>query len=392
MSSIHPTGFVRIEVRAKGSVAYSQIRCEGLCSEPDCNGKQHVEAIGRVHVEQRGGNRRGKWQPIRSRPPEGVMTLAEAQVVLDERIRALSGVPDASKGLTFGQAVTDWLDHIENVEQRRHSTVRDYKSLAKNHLLPEFGADTPLSDIDFKRCDAFRSRLLRDGKLSKRMVQKALILLGSIFKTAQRLHGFPSNPAALVKKGSVPRGEVSFWTHEQVATLCQHAGDDADLYFVMSRIGLRRGEMVALRKQDVDFKHGKVNVRVNYVDGIETTPKDHEIRSVPLPPSVAEVLLGVCAMNDYELVFPRWDGAHQNPDSLSKRFTQAKQDAGFGDHPGTLENLRHTFATYAGDRFPAPKVQRWLGHSDLATTMRYIGVLDSTDDAAAMDEHAASML
>jgi hypothetical protein len=33
-----------------------------------------------------------------------------------------------------------------------------------------------------------------------------------------------------------------------------------------------------------------------------------------------------------------------------------------------------------------------LGHSDLATTMRYIGVLDSTDDAAAMDEHAASML
>jgi hypothetical protein len=92
---VEPTGFVRIERRAKGPVAYSQIRCEGLCSDPECRGKQHVEVIGPVHVERNGS----KWQPKRSRPPAGVITLPEAQVAVDERIRAMSGV-DSSKGLT----------------------------------------------------------------------------------------------------------------------------------------------------------------------------------------------------------------------------------------------------------------------------------------------------
>ena len=87
-------------------------------------------------------------------------------------------------------------------------------------------------------------------------------------------------------------------------------------------------------------------------------------------------------------MFPAWDGSHQNPDNLSKRFTKAKQDAGL-DHPGTLENLRHTFATYAADRAPLPKVQKWLGHADIATTMHYVGVVEHADDADLLSRVAA---
>jgi integrase len=273
--------------------------------------------------------------------------------------------------------------------------VRDYKGTAKVILLPGFGKDTPLAEITYRDVDAFRSKLLREGHYSKRTIQKALVLLGGIFKTAQRLHGFPSNPAALVRKGTIPRGEVLYFTHEQVESIAQHAEpQDADLFTVMSRIGLRRGEMVALRWQDVDLGRQQVHVRRNYVEGVETSPKDHEKRAVPLPPSTGEVLLRVAITSDYrdpdDLVFPREDGSHLSPDNLSKRFTEAKNAAKL-DHPGSLENLRHTFATYAGDAFPLPKVQKWLGHSDPKTTMRYVGVLESADDAAALDAHAAKV-
>lgn len=371
MRDTQPTGFVRIEQRAKGPVAYSQIRCGSHCDKA-----QHVETIGPVHVE-----RKGKvWKPIRSKPAAGILTLSEAEQVLRERIEAFSGTPSASAGLTFGRAVEDWLDHVENVEQRRKSTVRDYRGTAANHLTPHFGADTSLADITFQDCDAFRSQLLRNGHLSRRTVQKVLILLGGIFKVAQRRHGFPANPAALVKKDSIPQGEVIYFTLPQVESIAERASDsDACLIRVMAGIGLRRGEMVALRWEDVDFEGRKITVRRNFVAGIETTPKDHEIRSVPMNDEVRAILAERASFEG--LVFPGPFGEHQDPDALSRRFTAAKIAAGLAEHPGTLENLRHTFATFAADRAPLPKVQRWLGHSDLKTTMRYCGVVEHSDDA-----------
>jgi integrase len=387
MRSTNPTGFVRIEQRAKGPVAYSQIRLP----EPNAEGKtQLVQAIGLVHVQRV----KGKWQPKRSGKPDNVLTLSECEEIVRERVRALSAAPTAPDvALTFGQAVSEWLDHIENVEQRRHSTVRDYKSLAKNHLIPEFGRDTPLSEIDFKRCDAFRSRLLREGKLSKRMVQKALILLGSIFKTAQRLHGFPSNPAALVKKGSIPRGEVLYFTMAEVERIAQAAGEqDADLFRVVALTGLRRGEIVSLRWRDVDFDGGQLSVRTSYVDGIEDTPKSHETRDVPLHPDAKRILARLSLRENFtnadDLVFPRDDGSHMSADNLSKRFTQAKKDAGLPVDKRSLHKLRNTFATHVAyaEGATVNDVQAYLGHADLVTTQRYMGKLNKRDAAVRMGQ------
>jgi integrase len=371
MLSHQPTGFVRIEQRATGPVAYSQIRrADGT----------EVRRIGPVHVERRAG----KWTAKRSKARAGVLTLSEAEQELRRRIANA----DASAGLTFGRAVADWLDHIENVENRRRSTVRDYQSTANVHLLPHFGADTTLADLSYGDIEAFRSKLLRDGKLAKRTVQKTLILLGGVFKCAMRLHGFPSNPAALVKKGSPPHGEVVYFTMAEVETIAGKASaQDADLFRVMARIGLRRGEMVALHWRDVDFAGEQVHVRANYVAGLETLPKDHEVRDVPMQEGAQTILarlsLRELFVDPEDLVFPNVVGGHLNPDELSKRFTAARVAAKLADHPGTLENLRHTFATHAADT-PGVRpqdVQRWLGHSDLKTTLRYVGTLDKRDAA-----------
>ena len=152
--------------------------------------------------------------------------------------------------------------------------------------------------------------------------------------------------------------------------------------WICARIGLRRGEMVALHWRDVDFEGEQVRVRTNYVAGVETLPKDHEVRDVPMQEGAQTILarLSLRAMfvDPEDLVFPSVVGEHLNPDELTKRFTAAKKAAKLADHPGTLENLRHTFATHAADT-PGVRpqdVQRWLGHSDLKTDSRVVNSVD----------------
>ena len=157
-----------------------------------------------------------------------------------------------------------------------------------------------------------------------------------------------------MSKGTVPAGEVVYFTHAEVALIAEQAdADDADLFTVMSRIGHRRGEIVAVRWRDVDFDGQQLHVRRNYVDGHVDTPKDHEIRTVPLQADAAEILARRSLREPFtgpdDLVFATVTGEFLNPDNLSKRFTEAKAAAGLGPLRGTLENLRHTFATYAGD-------------------------------------------
>ena len=53
-------------------------------------------------------------------------------------------------------------------------------------VLPEFGADTLLHTIDTARVDAYRERVLVEGELSRRTVQKILVLLQGILKRAKR--------------------------------------------------------------------------------------------------------------------------------------------------------------------------------------------------------------
>ena len=57
---------------------------------------------------------------------------------------------------------------------------------------------------------AFSDALAREGHYSARTRQKALVLLGRIFKVAQIEHDFPTNPVTLVSNGTVPAGEVVY--------------------------------------------------------------------------------------------------------------------------------------------------------------------------------------
>src|SRR5215211_5473066 len=106
----------------------------------------------------------------------------------------------------------EWLRYIEGDRKRRPSTIVGYRSALNAHLLPEFG-DLAVEAITADMIDAYRARLVAEGKLSARSVNKLLVQLHAIFKRAQRLHRLPSNPAAGIDRQPVTRsGDIDVLT------------------------------------------------------------------------------------------------------------------------------------------------------------------------------------
>ena len=251
-------------------------------------------------------------------------------------------------------------------------------------LLPEFGKTTPLEQITTERIDQWRERLLDDGELARRTIQKNLVLLYGIFKRAKRRKWISSNPAEDVERVSVKRsGDFNVLSPVEVESVARAAGSeqDAAIFTVAAFTGLRLGELRALRWRDIDFAKQTVIVRGSYTSGQLGPPKSGRIRSVPLINQAARVLEGLSQRGEFtqpeDLVFCSPTGEHFHDDQLRDRFYAALIAAGLGDKrtgsdPIVFHDLRHTFGTLAVEAWPLHDVQAYMGHADIHTTMIYV--------------------
>jgi integrase len=140
--------------------------------------------------------------------------------------------------------------------------------------------------------------------------------------------------------------------------------------------GLRLGELVALRWRDVDLDRRVLRVRASWSGYELTFPKAGRVRSVPLAPQVADALRPGAPD---ELVFPGRDGDYLDRSALRRRYRTAQRAAGL--RPLRFHDLRHTFATTMVGCTSIRRVQEWMGHSDLHSTMRYLHYTPRDDDA-----------
>jgi integrase len=263
MSSTHATGFVLVREGKRGAVYYASLKL------PD--GTQPRRRLGRVWTK-------------RTRPPAGYLTrgmaLARLEAILagDDPLVNL----EPTCGVTFADACAEHLRYLEHDRQRKRSTVGDAASTIKVHLLPYFGASTPIGDVG--DVDAFRAHLL-DGKRAHRTAQKILILLGGIMAHAKRKGWIAANPCEDIEKVHVRRcDEFNVLSVDQVHAVARAATDRllAALFVVAAFTGLRQGELLALRWRNVDFADRILHVQRNYVRAAEDTPKSHRVRSVSI--------------------------------------------------------------------------------------------------------------
>jgi integrase len=163
---------------------------------------------------------------------------------------------------------------------------------------------------------------------------------------------------------------------------------DAAIYLTAAFTGLRRGELVALRWRDVDFPASTIRVRGSYSGGQLTTPKSGKVRSVPMAPEVAEALarLGTreYSTGDDDQVFIGVTGSYLDASALRRRYVVALKRAGLRQL--RFHDLRHTFGTRMIAKADIRRVQEWMGHADVQTTMKYLHYVPRAEDAQLVAE------
>lgn len=252
-----------------------------------------------------------------------------------------------------------------NEEVRQHEKTQGlrsagafFKSCAKT-LLREFG-DAYLDEITFRRVEAFQAARLAAGKKAN-TVNREVGYLRKMFNLAVRWKYIQANPLKGFPMLRVPEGRLRHLSTEEVAGLVEQCrGILRDLVVIDVRTGLRRGELMALTRQDLDFARGYVNVAMSKSGRGRSIPMHKDARAL-----LARLAFGLKPeepvfrdKNGRKLVFPR------------KAFEAAVRRTGFKDV--CFHTLRHTFAT---DAISAGvgifEVSKLLGHSNVKTTQIY---------------------
>ncbi|MGO9760731.1 MAG: tyrosine-type recombinase/integrase [Solirubrobacteraceae bacterium] len=362
-----PSGHVFRVDRTRGPVWYAKYRL------PD--DRQVQKRLGPAWTE-------------RGRPPEGYFTKRTAEAWLRDTLDAarrgtLPGM--VRTGATFADAAAEWLRYVEQERGRKASTLADYRSVVNAHLLPAFG-ERQLERIDTESIESWLAGMLREGELSRRSLQKMIVLLNGIFRRARKVWKLQHNPVADVERLPIPkRTDIVFYSPEEVHALVRAAADDQDsaLFLTAAMTGLRMGELLALRWRDVDFRAQSLRVTASYTAGKLGTPKSGLGRAVPMIDEVATTLKRLAQRDLWtgpdDLVFVGQTGGHLDGSALRRRFIKARDAVGL--RPLRFHDLRHTFGSVAIRTADPRELQEWLGHSDFATTQIYLHYKPRTDAA-----------
>ncbi len=400
-----PSGHVYRVERKRGPAWYAKYRL------PD--GRQIQRKIGPAWAE-------------RGRPASGYYTKRQAEDwlrdVLDQARRGtLPGL--VQTGATFADAAAEFLRYAEQDRALKPSTIRGYRSIIDAYLVPAFGP-RPLEDISSADVEYWRSSLTsvhserlrereqaaaqaktstaKDGAsktkppepprpLSNNSKNRIVTLLHGVFARACKAYGLPLNPVTGVERHPVRlAGDIDVFSPEEVWALVRKADSEQDgaLYLTAAFTGLRRGELLALRWRDVDFAGSTIRVRASYAAGALTSPKSGKVRSVPLAPEVAGALAKLAERerfsSDDDLVFVGETGSYLDGSALRRRYKQALERATL--RPLRFHDLRHTFGTRMIAKADIRRVQEWMGHADVQTTMRYLHYAPREEDARLVSE------
>ena len=188
-------------------------------------------------------------------------TRKEAGEKLTEALaNAHKGITANAGAITVGAFVERWLEDSVRGSVRQSTYQRD-ESLCRVHIVATLGKKKlkTLNAADVQRF--YRDKL--DTNLSSATVHKLHVLLHKALKQAERWGLVPRNVADDVDPPKIHKDEVHPLTNEQARKLLDTArGDRLEaLYVVALQSGLRQGELLALRWEDVDLETHTVQVR-----------------------------------------------------------------------------------------------------------------------------------
>jgi len=264
--------------------------------------------------------------------------------------------------LKIEDAYTHFNDDLK-LRDRRDETLEGYR-LVFDTFRPTCQKQW-LDEIERRDLLKF-AQAMRQAGLSPRTVSNRWLAFHAFLKH----HGI----TWLTKRQDAPRyveAEPEAYTPEEMTTFFAACSDEQRILFeFFLKTGARMHEAMCTTVADLDFKEKTFRVRAKPEYGFR--PKSWEERTIPLEDALAAKLESRCTRRKASaLVFPTRTGKVNN--KMLQACKRAATRAGLDQQKFWLHKFRATFCTWHADAgVPIPTIQLWMGHKDMATTMRYI--------------------
>jgi integrase len=256
------------------------------------------------------------------------------------------------------------------------STIKNKAGDFRNHIVPRLGG-LRLDQVTYAVIEDFKIALAQTQSantvhkvrlLSPKSIHNILVHVSDMLGVARKRGLIAAMPE--IDWIKIPPQEFDFLDFAEAEKLIEGAeGEWRTMILVATRTGMRMGELLGLRWDDVDLSAGRINVRQSYVQGVFGLPKSGKPREIPLGDEVIETLRA----HRHErgsLVFCDAGGNVLTAGRLAWPLKRALKRAGLREIGWHV--LRHTFASHLAMRgVPLKAIQELLGHASIVTTMRY---------------------
>ena len=351
-----------------------------------------------LNYRNAGGQRKTKWISL-GLPGKGNKRKAEAELArLRAEFEPSKEAGDLSNDMLFTDYLLEWLEIAKG--RLAVATYSSYAAMIKKPVGPYFRQrNLTLRELEARHLQMFYSEMLRKVKPNTVIHYHAII--HSALKYAVKTDMLVQNVADKVDRPKKNSFQPVFLSAEEMQKMFEALrGTKLELpVLVAAFYGFRRGEVLGLKWDAIDFERGTISV-IRTVTTITLDGKQTEIeqqsaktksslRTLPLIGSFREYFLqvkeaqelnkqicGNCYNREYDgFVFVDELGERMRANYLTSAFPKFLEDHGL--RRMRFHDLRHSCASLLlANGVPLKHIQEWLGHSDFTTTANIYAHLD----------------
>ena len=279
--------------------------------------------------------------------------------------------------MALGEFVEVYFQDKEGELKER--SVESKRKMIKTHIIPYFG-DRPMNSITPSDLIQWQNQIRSKGftQTYLRMIQNQMTAL---FTHASKIYNLADNPCKKVKKmGKSDADKLNFWTEEEYEQFISVVEKDGYYYVIFEILfwtGCRVGELLALTKNDIDFRDNRIHIDKTYYrwngEDVITAPKtENSIRTIEIPEfltkEIKEYVDRMYGLKGNERMFPVGMEAVQH---AMKRYAERAEVDRI-----RVNDLRHSHVAYLINQGVEPLlIKERLGHKDIRITLNTYGHL-----------------
>src|SRR3989344_8004811 len=218
----------------------------------------------------------------------------------------------------------------------KHSEIKNKEYALRGSIIPFFG-ETQIDQITTLQVEQYKASEMKKG-LSSKTTNNHLIILGKCLRTAQEWFDLPKIPK--ITKLKVPPQKFEFLSREESENLIANAvGVWREVIMTALKTGLRRGELVALQWQDINWHNHTLSIRRSWCDtkkGFDT-PKSNRERHIPLTDELYATLFQRKKTTGFVFIE---NGKRIESKQINRKLSEICDNAGLREI--TCHVLRHT--------------------------------------------------